>query len=129
MVGAGLATLVLAGILEHAWLAGLAFAVFLLVRLLRSGVVPVPGLDDWKRSAARLPAAVRLVVLWVIARVATNAVAGGTISSYTGLALFVIVGSVVVWAVFPGSPRHDRDEGRQLGQPGPSGPAAPVGTS
>lgn len=57
VVGAGLATLVLAGILEHAWLAGLAFAVFLLVRLLRSaGWCRCPAWttgSGWRRGCPR----------------------------------------------------------------------------
>jgi len=100
-----LATLVLAGVLERLWLWILAFGVFLTVRLLRSGVLAVGPLNVWKTVVARVPAVVRVVLLWIIARVTTDALAGQFIDSYTGVALVVIAGAVVVFLIFPGTPR------------------------
>lgn len=129
VVRAGVATLVLAGILEHVWLAALAFGVFLMLRLLRSDVLDLPGIAEWKALTARAPAAVRLIVLWVLARVGTNALSNDTITSYTGLAIMVVVGSILVWIVFPGQPRDPNppsDDDAKGPNPPPPTPAPPA---
>jgi hypothetical protein len=102
---AGLATIVLAGVLEEGWLWVAAFAVFLAVRLLRSGVIAAGALDTWKLLVARVPAVARAVLLWIVARVVTDALVKGFIDSYTGVALVVIAGAVMVFLIFPGTPR------------------------
>jgi hypothetical protein len=121
-VGAAvLATIVLAGVLEESWLWIASFSAFLGVRLLRSGVIAPGPLDVWKQWAARVPAVVRVVLLWVVARVVTDALVKGFIDSYTGVALVVIGGAVVVFLIFPGTPRTAAPGA------GPSGPPAPTG--
>ncbi|HVF15100.1 MAG TPA: hypothetical protein VM942_10900 [Acidimicrobiales bacterium] len=119
-----LATLVLAGVLEHPWLWVLSLVVMVSVRVLRSGVVASDPLDRWKRLVDRVPAAVRLGLLWLLARLVTDALSNGTIGSYTGVALFVLGGVVTVFAVFPGSPAGpaERDDAAV-----PAVPADPVG--
>ena len=109
-LAAMVATLTLAGILERAWLWALAFAVMLAVRLLRSEVVAAGAVHRWKTVTARAPAAARLVALWVLARVVTDALSNGVIESYTAMALFVITGVVGVFVVFPGTPAPPRPE-------------------
>ncbi len=116
IAASALATLVLAGVLERLWLWVLAFGVFLTVRLLRSGVLAVGPLNIWKTLVVRVPAVVRVVLLWIIARVTTDALAGQFINSYTGVALVVIAGAVVVFLIFPGTPRP------VPGDPSPSAP-------
>jgi hypothetical protein len=101
---AGLATIVLAGVLEEGWLWVAAFGTFLGVRLLRSGIVAAGALDSWKRLMARVPAVARVVLLWIVARVVTDALVKGFIGSYTGVALVVIGGAIVVFLIFPGTP-------------------------
>lgn len=104
VISAALATLVLAGVLQHAWLWVAAFGVFLTIRLLRSGVISPPVVDAHKRLAQRMPAVFRLLTLWLLARVVANFLSNGAISSYTGLALFVIVGTAIIYGIFPGPP-------------------------
>lgn len=107
IASATLATLVLSGVLERAWLWALGFATLFTVRLLRSGVIAVPAVERWKRTTARVPAVVRLVVLFLVTRVMTDALAQGVITSYTAIALVVMVGAVLIFAVFPGTPAPD----------------------
>lgn len=116
VLAAAIATLTLAGILERAWVWLVAFGVMLGVRLLRSEVVAAAAVRRWKAVTARAPAAVRLVALWVVARVVTDALWDGVIGSYTAMALFVIAGVVVVFVVFPGTPATPRAE-----RPAPAG--------
>lgn len=104
VVTAVLGTLTLAGILESVWIWILALSVFLGVRVLRSDLVRLAPLETWKRVTSRAPAWARLVALWLIARVLTDALSTKTISSYTGLALFVCAGVLLAFAVFPGAP-------------------------
>lgn len=102
MTSTTLATLVLAGVLERAWLWALAFGTLFTVRLLRSGVIAAPQIDRWKRITAAVPSFVRIVVLFLVIRVMTDALAQRVITSYTGVALVVIAGAVMV--LFPGTP-------------------------
>jgi hypothetical protein len=95
---------VLAGVLEEGWLWVATFSVFLGVRLLRSGIIAGGALNAWKRLVAKVPAVVRIVALWVVARVVTDALVKGFVDSYTGVALVVIGGVVVVFILFPGTP-------------------------
>lgn len=104
VTSATLATLVLAGVLERAWLWALAFGTLFVVRLLRSGVIAAAVVERWKRTTARVPAVVRLVVLFLVVRLMTDALAQGVITSYTAIGLVVIAGAVLVFAVFPGTP-------------------------
>lgn len=105
-VGAAvLATVVLAGVLEEAWLWVAAFSVFLSVRLLRSGVISAPALETWKGRVAEVPAVARVVLLWIVSRVVADALVKGFIGSYTGMALVIIGGAVLVFLIFPGTPR------------------------
>jgi hypothetical protein len=101
---AALATLTLAGILEHVllWLA--AFAVFFVVRWLRFDQVHVPGLDAWRRVVNVAPAWARLIGLWLLSRVVAGGVSNDLVGSYTALAVVVLVSVVFVFAIFPGEP-------------------------
>ena len=99
-----LATLVLGGVLERVWLWALAFGTLFTVRLLRSGVIAAPQIDRWKRITGAVPSFIRVVVLFLVIRVMTDALAQKVITSYTGVALVVIAGAVIVFAMFPGSP-------------------------
>lgn len=139
VLAAALATLALAGVLEHTWVWVLSFVVIVSVRVLRSGVVASGVVDQWKRVVERVPAAVRLGLLWLLARVVTDALSNGTIGSYTGVAVFVLGGVVTVFLVFPGSPTRPRDPTDSAAGPpigptephapgrGPAGPVAPAG--
>jgi len=51
-----LATLAMAGILEHAWLWVMVFVVLLAIRVTRTGMVTVPGFEQWQRLVRHLPA-------------------------------------------------------------------------
>jgi hypothetical protein len=124
LMAATLATLVLAGVLERAWLWVVTFSLFLTLRLVRSGVVAPDAVDRWKRLVAKVPAVARLVALWVVARVVTDAMVRGFIGSYTGMAVVVLVGAAVVFAVFPGTPRHPEPG---AGERSPSSGPAPAG--
>lgn len=104
VVFAALATLCLAGVLEFAWSWIVTFAVLLVVRVLRSPLVRWPVLDGWKRLTARAPAWLRLVVVWLIGRLVIDAVSQEVITSYTGLAMFVLGGVLLAFVVFPGQP-------------------------
>jgi hypothetical protein len=120
VIAAGVATLALAGVFEHTWVWVASFSTMLAVRVLRSGLVAARLVDGWKRVADKVPAVVRLGGLWLLARVVTDALSNGTIGSYTGVAMFVLGGAVVVFLVFPGNPT--RSDGA-----GSSGGAGPVG--
>lgn len=123
-VGAScLATLVLAGVLEQLWLWVVAFGVFMSVRLLRSGVLAVAPLEAWKVLVARVPVVVRVVVLWIVARVLTDALAAQLIDSYTGVALAVLAGAILVFLIFPGTPAETADSA--AAPPAPANPAGP----
>jgi hypothetical protein len=111
VLAAVLATLALAGLFEHVWVWALSFTVMISVRVLRSGVVARDLVDRWRRVVDRVPAVIRLVALWFLARLVTDALANGTIGSYTGVALFVLGGVVTVFLVFPGSPAPARPGG------------------
>ena len=125
MFSAVLATLVLAGVLEHPWLWVLSLVVMVSVRVLRSGVVASDSLDRWKRLVNRVPAAVRLGLLWLLARLVTDALSNGAIGSYTGVALFVLGGVVTVFAVFPGSPAGPAERDDEAVPAVPAHPAGP----
>ncbi len=117
LLTAALATLTLAGILEHVLIWPVAFAVFLTVRWLRFDQVRVPGLDAWRRVVNVAPAWARLIGLWLLSRVVAGAVSNDLVGSYTALAVVVLVSVVFVFAIFPGEP----------GRPAPQRPE-PVGT-
>lgn len=110
-----LATLAMAGILELAVMWPITFAVLLLIRLTRSGRIPVPGWNAWQRTAARLPAWARLIALWVLSRMAVQALSTNAIGSYTGLAVFVLLSLVVVFVMFPGEPPAEPAAGSPAG--------------
>lgn len=105
LLAASVATLALAGLLESLLMAGVAFAVFFVVRLLRSDQLRVPALDAWRELTDRAPAWARLLGLWLLSRVASDAVGNELIGSYTALAVVVLVSVVVVLVLFPGPPR------------------------
>lgn len=127
VAAAALATLALAGVLEHTWVWVLSFGVMVTVRALRSGVVAGGPVDQWKRVVDKVPAAVRLGLLWLLARLVTDALSNGTIGSYTGVALFVLGGVVTVFLVFPGSPSKPAGAAPSAGGAGAAG--APTGAT
>jgi hypothetical protein len=120
VVASALATLALAGVFEHTWVWVASFSIMLTVRLLRSGLVAAGLVDGWKRVVDKVPAVVRLGGLWLLARVVTDALSNGTIGSYTGVALFVLGGVVVVFLVFPGNATRP-DAAGAPNAPGPAG--------
>jgi hypothetical protein len=114
---AGLGTLVLGGILEEPRLWVLTFAVLLAVRLGRSGRLAPSVLNRWRRLVAKVPFAVRLVLLWLGALVVTDALARGTINSYGTMAYVVLAGTVAAFVIFPGAPPPDPDDGPEPATP------------
>lgn len=104
LLTAALATLTLAGILEHILLWPLAFVVFFAVRWLRFDQVRIPGLDAWRRVVNLAPAWARLIGLWLLSRLVAGAVSNDLVGSYTALAVVVLVSVVFVFAIFPGDP-------------------------
>jgi hypothetical protein len=119
VVSAGLATLVLAGILEEGWLWVATFSVFLGVRLLRSGVIVAGPVATWKRMVAKVPAIVRAVALFVIARVMADALVKGIVESYTAMALVIIGGVILVFILFPGTPPPEEESPPDTAASGP----------
>lgn len=99
------ASLVLSGILETRILWIILFGVFLLVRLVRSGVITVPPLEAWKRRATAIPIVARIVVLWLLATVGRSVLSDDLIGSYARMSVIVAVGVVVSLLIFPGQPR------------------------
>jgi hypothetical protein len=119
---AGLATLTLAGILEQGWLWIAAFTTFATMGLVRAGLVLIEPVERWKQLTARIPSIVRLATAWILARVVTDGLSNDTIRTYTGLAVFVLAGSLVVFALFPGPPVH---ASARTSAPGPLAPPLP----
>lgn len=101
LIAAFASALVLAGIVEtlSMWIAILGL--FVLVRLAKSNVLPVPGLARWRLAIERVPAPLRLIGLWVIASVATQS---AVIGSYSAMAWAVVIGVIATYALFPGRP-------------------------
>lgn len=104
LLAAALASLTLTGILSTWWIFLLAFGAFFLVRVIRSGAVVIEPIEAWKRLTARVPFVVRLLVLWFAAQIARDAVNNNDIKSFTGLAVFVVVGTLAIFLIFPGEP-------------------------
>ncbi|UZN02112.1 hypothetical protein [Cellulomonas sp. S1-8] len=104
-----LATLTMAGILEQLWLWIAAFALLLWIRLVRTAPRPPPWLERWRRVASVVPAWARLILLWLVSRVAVEAISNDVIGSYTALGVFVLGSLLVVFLVFPGEPQADED--------------------
>lgn len=124
VTAAVLSTLIMAGILEHWWLWVLSFVVFLGLRLLRS--LRLPGVSRYQEIVARVPLVLRLVGLWLLARVITNALSNEQIGSYTGMALTVLAGAALIWVVFPGqAAKPDHHSGGMGPAPGPPPPPPP----
>jgi hypothetical protein len=133
LLTATLATLTLAGILEHPLVWGVAFGVFFVVRLLRFDQVRFPALDAWRRVANLAPAWARLIGLWLLSRLVVGAVDNELIGSYTALAVVVLVSVFVVFLIFPGEPgRGPGRTERAVETAPPSGPGtaatAPAGS-
>lgn len=101
-----LATLTLAGILEHTLMWPVVFGAFFAVRWLRSDQVSPPWLDRWRRIVNRAPAWARLIGLWLASRFLVQSISNDRIGSYTALAVVVLVGVVAVFLIFPGDPRR-----------------------
>lgn len=113
-IGAALlTTFVLAGVIERWWVAGVLFAVFLGLRLLRAGLI-VPRLDGWRRTAERVPVLLRLAVALLVVDTLRRAFVDEYDMTFTRLALYLAVSVVVLFLLLPGTPTR---------------PAAPVGAS
>lgn len=110
ILAATLATLTLAGILEHVLVWLVAFATFFAVRLLRFDQIRFPALDAWRRIANFAPAWARLIGIWIISRLVISAVDNDLVGSYTALAAVVLISVVVVFLIFPGEPGRTRRE-------------------
>jgi hypothetical protein len=118
------ASMVLSGILETRRLWFGCLAVFLVVRLLRSGTIRFGLLDGWKELAARVPVVARLGAMWLGAVVYRSSLTNEAIGSYRAMAFAVLGGVLVSFLIFPGQPTG----GRATDSPGgPVGPAGPVG--
>ncbi len=111
LLTATLATLALAGILEHLIMWPIAFGCFFAVRWLASGQLDLPWLRAWRRIANKAPAWARLIGLWLLSRVAVQALSNDMVGSYTALAVIVIVSVVLVFFVFPGPDLPGPDPG------------------
>jgi len=105
VLSALLASIVLSGILETRLRWFSVFAVFLLIRLLRSNTIHVAMLDQWKQQAARIPVVLRLGILWFGAILVRSMLSNDLIGSYRGMAFFVLGGVVIAFMIFPGEPR------------------------
>lgn len=125
LLTATLATLTLAGILEHPLVWGVAFGVFFVVRWLRFESVRFPALDAWRRVANLAPAWARLIGLWLLSRLVVGAVDNEVIGSYTALAVVVLVSVFVVFLIFPGEPgRRPERSGSAAAPTSPGGSGA-----
>ena len=111
LVSTSLATLTLAGVMEHTWLWFLTAGVFFVVRALRSGLVVVPPVEWWKPWAARIPVVVRLGLVWLGASVFRSVVTDNVVSSYASMAVVVVIGVVLAFVLFPGDPQQRPTEG------------------
>lgn len=118
-----LATIVLSGILETRLLWFSFFAVFLVIRLLRSGTVRIPALEAWKGIANRIPVVVRLGIVWLSAIVYRSVLSNNAIGSYRSMAFIVLAGVVVGFLIFPGQPRPRPTKPARRGAP----PAPTIG--
>jgi hypothetical protein len=98
------ATLMMAGTLERAWTWGLAAGVFLVIAVLRSPLLPARVLATWQRVAGRLPLLVRVGIIVVAVRVVAGFLATSAISSYQGLAVFVVLAALGSVLLLPPSP-------------------------
>lgn len=124
LLTATLATLTLAGILEHPLVWGVAFGVFFVVRLLRFDSVRFPALDAWRRVANVAPAWARLIGLWLLSRLVVGAVDNQLVGSYTALAVVVLVSVFVVFLIFPGEPGRGGGRSDRTAETAPTAPAA-----
>jgi hypothetical protein len=100
---AAVTTFVLAGVIERWWTAAVVFAVFLVLRLLRQGVIP-PRLEGWKRTAARVPVLLRLALALLVADTLRRAFVDEFDVSFTRLALYLAASAVVLYLLLPGEP-------------------------
>lgn len=96
-------TLILAGVIEAWWVAGVTFAVFLVLRLVRHGVIP-PRLQRWRHVAARVPVLLRLAVALVVVDTLRRLFVDESAATFTPLALYVTGAVVVLYLLLPGPP-------------------------
>ena len=100
------ASLVLSGILETRLIWFGVFTTFLIVRLLRSGLIVVQPLEAWKLRARAIPVVARIAALWLLATVGRSVLSEGFIGSYGRMSVIVAIGVVISLVVFPGEPRR-----------------------
>jgi hypothetical protein len=102
VLGAGLlGAFLMAGTLERAWTWALAVAVFVVIGLLRSGLLPASLPDVWRRIAGRLPFLVRVALIVVAVRVVAGLMAGSVIASYESLAVFILLAALASVLLLP----------------------------
>jgi len=105
VLGAGLlGAFLIAGTLERAWTWTLAVAVFVLIGLLRSELLPGSVRVAWRRVAGRLPFLVRAALVVVTVRVVAGFMAGSVIASYESLAVFILLAALASVLLLPPPP-------------------------
>jgi hypothetical protein len=120
VLGAGLlGAFLMAGTLERAWTWTLAIAVFVLIALLRSDLLPEPARDVWRRLAGRLPFLVRVALIVVAVRVVAGFMAGSVIGSYESLAVFILLAALASVLLLP--PPATASAGAAAGAAGAAG--------
>lgn len=110
---AALTTLVLAGVVESLWVAAVLFAVFATLRLLREGLIP-PRLDGWRRTAARIPALIRLAVALLVVDTVRRLFVDANDQTFTPLALSLALSVAVLYLLLPGAPAEPRGAPQRL---------------
>lgn len=107
LVTAALATLLLSGLFESWWVAGIMFAALVLLGLVHAHVIALP-IDGWRRLMGIVPALIRISVVIGLAAVLGSAFVEAQLrrESFTGLALFMLVPIALALAVNPGPPRR-----------------------
>lgn len=110
ILGAGLSTLSMSGLIDNWLLTVLAFAVFAIMYLIRSDATPI-SINWWKKIAARVPVLLRLVLGFLILANLRDSFAGEYDEDFDRLALYLLGSVVMLVALLPGTPRHTAEGG------------------
>lgn len=108
ILGAGLSTLSMAGLVDNWLLSVFAFAIFVTLYLIKSDATPI-SINGWKKVAARVPVLVRLVLGFLILANLRDSFAGEYDADFDRLALYVLGSIVLLFALLPGPPRPQAD--------------------
>lgn len=115
VVAAAATTLLLAGVLERWWIAGVMFAVFLALRLLRADVLPL-RLEPWRRVVVNVPVLLRLAVALLVVDQIRRAFVDEFAPTFTQLALYLTGAVVVLFLLLPGAPAAPRPSTADAGR-------------